>query len=386
MRILLVTPSYFPIVGGSEILTRVLSSKLNEIGISADIMTYNMDTKWNPAWKEEVVKEGSATVFREAAFNPFHRLPNPLFNLFRINIIPKPSYMKRFKNYDIVHFISEADIGFPLFSYFIKKPKLFQCLAIFRKGGLYKYYTSERAFLGKTFKKIFPLIADKFVISSTEGKELLTDLGVPESKIALLDVGVDTEIFQPDSTKKAENMLLFVGRIYRIKGLHVLLQALPYIKTPVKLNIIGPPWDPEYVKEIEEVAQKINATGFHKVSLLGEMTQSELVSWYQRASVLVCPYVYETCSNVIRESLACGTPVVSTGSHLIEGGSDGILLARLDPKDLAKAISKLLSENEVRKRFGEEGRGVIEQYFSWESVIKDLVKLYNNLIELYAHS
>ena len=116
MRVLLVTPSYFPIVGGSEVLTQVLSTKLNALGIHADIMTFNMNKKWEPVWKEEILKDGMASVFREPAINPFPHLPNPLFSVFKTNIVPKPTFARRFNNYDIIHFVGEADLSFPVFS------------------------------------------------------------------------------------------------------------------------------------------------------------------------------------------------------------------------------------------------------------------------------
>ena len=385
MRVLFVTPSYFPIVGGSEVLTHVMSTKLRKLGVAADIMTFNMNKKWNPAWKEALVKDGAATVFKEGALNPFSGLQNPLFNLFRINVLPKPSFIRKFSNYDIIHFVGEADLSFPIFSYFVKKPKLLQCVGIFRKGGIYKYYNSDRAFLGKTFKRIFPRIADKFIISSFEEKELLTGLGVPENKIVIMQIGVDTKIFRPDPSKKTEVMLLFVGRIDRIKGLHTLLQALPYVKIPVKLTIIGPPWDPDYAREIGKMSQEINSASFHTVTIIGELNSADLVTWYQRASILVCPYIYETFSNVVREALACGTPVVSTGSHSIENCSDGVTLARQNPQDLANVINNLLEKPQVCERLGKQGRSIIEQYFSWDSVVKDLIKLYEDTLNPCPH-
>lgn len=380
MRVLFVTPSYFPIVGGSEVLTQVLSNKLNKLGIHSDIMTFNMNVKWKPVWKEERVEDGPAKVFREPALNLLNGFPNPLSNIFRTNVIPKLTFTSKFRNYDVIHFVGEADLSFPLFSFFIRKPKLIQCVGVFRKGGIYKYYTSTRPFLGAIFKKFFPRIADRFLISSLEEKELLSEMGVPQNRITILPIGVDTAIFEPDPTKKSENIVLFVGRIDRIKGLHILLKALPYIEIPVKLIIIGPLWDPEYVKEIEEMSNAINKTGFHTVTLLGEMESNDLAPWYQKAAVLVCPYLYETYSNVIRESLACGTPVVSTGSHIFEDRSDGILLSSQNPIDLANTISKLLNEQELRAKLGKEARKMIEQCFSWDSVIKDLIEIYEDML------
>jgi len=342
-------------------------------------MTFNMDRKWDPLWREDTVKDGLVSVFKEPALNPLPGLPNPLFNLLRMNVIPKPNFTRRFKDYDIIHFVGEADLSFPLFSYFTKKPKLLQCVGIFRRGGIYRYYMSERVFLGRIFKRLFLNLADNFLISSSEEKTLLSEMGIPQHKILILPIGVDTDVFQNDETKRTNNLVLFVGRIDRIKGLHILLKALHYLKTPVRLAVVGPRWDEKYAKQIEAMSHAINASGTHKVLFLGELNQKELVPWYQKASLLSCPYLHEPFSNVIRESLACGTPVVSTGTHLYEHGSDGVVLAQKDPKSLAEAIESLLKDKEMRKKCGEEGRRVIERFFSWESIVNDLSEIYESM-------
>jgi glycosyltransferase involved in cell wall biosynthesis len=173
---------------------------------------------------------------------------------------------------------------------------------------------------------------------------------------------------------------VFAGRIEKIKGLHILMESLAYVDVPVHLAIIGATWDADYAKHIEDQSEIINEKGFHKVMFLGNLDQHDLVPWYQRAAVVVCPFLYETYSNVIRESLACGTPVISTGSHLVENGSDGIVLASKDPKDIARRLNKLLKERGERLRLGREGRRIIEQHFSWESIVKSLSKVYETML------
>jgi len=380
MEILLVTPSYFPIVGGSEVMTRNISSSLNQLGIHADIMTLNMDRKWHPVWKEDIVTDGQSKVFKEPAFNPFLGVPNPLFNILRTNVIPRPSYAARFEDYDIIHFIGEADLSLPLFSRHVKKPKLFQCAAMYRNGGIYKYYMSDRAFLGPIFKRFFSKLADVFVVSSDPERRLLVELGVPFHRISVLPIGVDTKTFQHDATKKSDNLVLFVGRIEKIKGLHILLEALPHVEVPVHLAIIGSRWNAEYANYLEQLANDINQKGFHKVMFLGSINQRDLARWYQQAAVVVSPFLYEPYSNVIRESLACGTPVISTGSHLVENGSDGILLVSKDSKAVADSLNKLLNNRDMRTKLGKDGRRTIEQSFSWESISRNLVTVYEKML------
>jgi glycosyltransferase involved in cell wall biosynthesis len=378
MKVLLITPSYFPIVGGSEVLTRVLAQKVNETSVHADIMTLNMNTKWFPRWRDEVNWEFSARVFKQGALNPLPRLPNPLSSMLKIKVIPKLNFIGKLNDYDILHFVGEDDLSFAFFSRFVKKPRFLQCVAICKNGGFYRYYIRERPYLGKLFTKAFPSMADKFIVSTLEEKTLLRDLGVPKENIAILKIGVDIETFQPDPGKKTEDTILFVGRLYRVKGLHMLLQALKHIDTPVKLVVIGPSWDPEYMREIDHLTESVNRIGFHKITLLGELELSELVPWYQRAAIVVCPFVYEPSSNVVREALACGTPVISTGAHIVEKGSDGILTAAKNQKALANAISFLLKEPAVRREMGKEGRKVIEQHYSWKSIVEELLNLYQD--------
>jgi len=379
MRTLLVTPSYFPIVGGSEILTRILANRLSNIGIKTDIMTYNMDKKWEPRWKAETVKEGSIKLIKVPALNLFGSA-NPLFSTLRMNVLPRPDFIKAFADYHIIHFVGEADLSLPLLACFVKRPKLMQCVGIFRYGGIYNYYKYQRRYLGTIFRRYFPNLADIFVASSSEEKELLSELGVDEDKILLLPLGVDVETFIPAEEKRIENLILFVGRIDRIKGLHVLIESLQHIRIPVQVAVIGPRWDEAYVREIEKRSVTISKERKHKVTFLGPMDQENLVPWYQKAAVLVCPYLYETHSNVVREAIACGTPVISTGSHMSNTCSDGIILTSRNPERLAETIENLLKNKGTRERCGKEGRGYAENSLSWNSIIKELVVIYERML------
>jgi glycosyltransferase involved in cell wall biosynthesis len=379
MRTLLVTPSYFPIVGGSEILTRILAAKLRSIGIETDIMTFNMSKKWEVRWKAETVKEGSIKLIKVPALNLFGSA-NPLFNTLRMNVLPRPDFVKTLGDYHIIHFVGEADLGLPLLARFVKRPKLMQCVGIFRNGGIYNYYKYQRRSLGIIFRRYFPNLADIFVASSSEEKELLSELGVDEEKILILPLGVDVETFAPAEEKKIENLILFVGRVDRIKGLHVLIESLQHIRTPVQVAVIGPRWDEAYVKEMEKRSETVSREGRHKVMFLGAMSQQDLVPWYQKAAVLVCPYLYETYSNVVREAIACGTPVISTGSHISNTCSDGIILTARTPVRLAEAIENLLKNKNTRERCGKEGRRYAENSLSWNSIIKELEAIYKKML------
>jgi glycosyltransferase involved in cell wall biosynthesis len=381
LRILLVTPSFFPIVGGSEVLTQVLAEKLNRLGIKADVMTFNMDKKWYPKCKFEVVRQNGITIFKVPAINLFPNIPNPLSMLLRMNLVTSLNFTKLYKDYDVIHFIGEADTTLALISSFVRKPKFYQCVAIFEHGGIYQHYMFKRPFLKKIFRQYFPFLADEFIVYSDPIKKLLADLGGFSQQIVTLPLGVDMETFYPSTMEKSENIVLFVGRIDRIKGLHILLEALSYIDFPTRLVVIGPQWDEEYMGEIKLAVPKVNKKGLHQISFLGAVDHRTLLSWYQKALVVVCPYLYEPFSTVTLEALACGVPVVSTGAHIIETGSDGILISRKDPVQLAEVVATLLENKELRQKLGDDGRRTIAQNFSWDVIVRRLVCLYSELIK-----
>ena len=51
LRVLMVTPCYYPVKGGTETIVRNLSIALNKNNVHTDVMTFNMDRKWSPKWK-----------------------------------------------------------------------------------------------------------------------------------------------------------------------------------------------------------------------------------------------------------------------------------------------------------------------------------------------
>jgi len=127
MKVLMITPTYDPIIGGAEFVIKSLTNKLNELDVQTDVMTFNMDKIWFPTWKNELKVNDNYKVYRVKAFNLFKKMPyNPTRFLFNVNIIPNLSFRKIFKEYDILHFHNDMDLTFPLFSLNTEQPKLLQ--------------------------------------------------------------------------------------------------------------------------------------------------------------------------------------------------------------------------------------------------------------------
>jgi len=371
MRVLMVTPSYYPIKGGAETVVRNLSIELNKMEVKTDILTFNMNRKWNPSWQAKIEKIDDINIFKIPALNWFPMEHSDRITL-GINLIPG-RFRNRLKKYDIIHFHG-GDLTFPLFSYTVKKPKIFHS-----HGFSLDFY--KRYFLSRLILKS---VADLYISISKKMRRELIDLGIPKNKIRLLLNGIDAKTFHP-SEKKSDNLVLFVGRITYAKGLHILLESLRYLKKKIHLVIIGPSdWDIEYFREILVRMENENKKGEHKITYLGSQEQTNIIEWYQKASVFVLPSFREAFAIVNLEALACETPVIATNigaiPEVIQHGKNGILIPPNNAIKLAEAIQYLLDNKDVRARFGREGRKFVVENFSYSVIAKKLPRIYEEML------
>ena len=368
----MVTPTYYPVKGGMEEIVRNLSIKLNQKGIHTDVMTFNIDRKWNPKWKGKVETNDGSNVFKIPALNWF-----PITHSNRVtmgvNLIPG-RFANRLKNYDIIHF-HYGDLSFPLFSYFVKKPKVLHLhgLAV----NFCKRYFISRFILKHT--------ADLYICLTKLMEKELAQLGIPKDSIRCLPNGVDIKLFHPLG-KKEDNLVLFVGRICPQKGLYTLLKSITYLEKPIHLVIIGPKgWDLKYFENILKLIEKENKKGKHKITYAGSVKKEELIKWYRKASIFVCPSLFEPFGIVNLEALSCETPVIASNvggiPDVVHKGMNGILIPPNDAVKLAEAIQYLLDNEDIRKKLGKEGRIWIEKNFSNEVIIKKLFQIYKELIQ-----
>lgn len=156
------------------------------------------------------------------------------------------------------------------------------------------------------------------------------------------------------------------------KGFKQLEGALNLLPTDYELVVFG--------------SSKPNATkGFKQmVYYLGHLHDDvSLRALYSAVDVIVVPSLQENLSNVIMESLACGTPVVgfSVGGNtdLIEHKRNGYLAEEYDERDLSFGIEWVLSNNES-KELSLKAVSKVQNNFSETIVIKKYIKQYKELL------
>jgi glycosyltransferase involved in cell wall biosynthesis len=147
---------------------------------------------------------------------------------------------------------------------------------------------------------------DKIQVLSSFAKRTFMEAGIPEEKFYLLPLGVDTTIFYPEPIQQAEKFIvLYVGRIHPLKGIHYILESFSYLRLPnAELWLIG--------SVSQEMQPLLNRYVGDSIRYLGAKSHVELRTYYNQASVVVFPTLLDSFGLVILEAMACGKPVIAT--------------------------------------------------------------------------
>lgn len=184
--------------------------------------------------------------------------------------------------------------------------------------------------------------------------------------------GVDTHLFHPISRVR-ENYVLSVGSIAPYKGYDFIIEGLARIPEPERptLVLIGNVSLPDEHHFLTTLAQKRGV----RLTIHEMVTDSELVTLYNRALCTVFTPVMEPFGLVPLESMACGTPVIGISEggvrETIVHGVTGYLVGR-DTEELASAICKLTYNSAQVEKMGCQAREHVEQKWTWERSMESL--------------
>jgi glycosyltransferase involved in cell wall biosynthesis len=216
---------------------------------------------------------------------------------------------------------------------------------------------------------------DTVFVNSEQYRKCWIDRGFAPEKLKILPRGLDTDLFNParrdpsfwqgSGMNGKEVRLLYVGRISREKDLDVLAAAYDKVRKegqPVRLFLIG------YGPYSEALAASLPDAVF-----LGYLTGESLARAYASADIFVFPSTTDTFGNVVIEAQASGLPVIVSDlggpKELVEDGVNGLVTKSHDVKDVARAITLLVSDQDMRARMGKKARqSVVDR--SWPGAFR----------------
>lgn len=313
----------------------------------------------------------------------FQYLPQIKKDNFRLKIIQEPFNIFFPRQVDIYHSGGTRLPAYQFSKTIVTIPDVLLLLSDeytnknYRKKKLKRYYESaHRATRIKT-------------VSNFSKKEIVKHLQVPEDKIDAIYHGVDEkyyprsneEIFQMKKRYGLEgDYILYVGIITRRKNVVRMLEAfriaLDQLKCDLSLVMAG-----RFSLGKEEFLQTMERLSLRsKVKLLGYFPGEDLPALYSGAKIFFFPSLYEGFGNPVLESMACGTPVITSNiASLPEVAGDAAML--VDPYNievLADSLVKLIEDSNLRNKLIEKGL-IRAKSFSWSKAAQAMMKVYEKL-------
>jgi glycosyltransferase involved in cell wall biosynthesis len=185
-------------------------------------------------------------------------------------------------------------------------------------------------------------------------------------------------------------VLLFVGRIEQRKGVANLTRAFAEVSERVGdvvlllagADVVGPEGS-----NVEWMCREWERLGVpaDRYLFLGEVERESMPDVYTAADVMVAPSPFEAFGLVYLEAMAAGCPPIGcrTGGvpEVVEEGRTGLLVPPEDPSALAAAMVGLLTDHNLRRWLGENGRLAIEDRFTQDTMVSRTLDYYRQVMQ-----
>lgn len=208
--------------------------------------------------------------------------------------------------------------------------------------------------------------------------------GVAKQRVHVMRNGVDTQLFKPRHQtdeidlrqQYGQPLLLSVGRLVELKGHHLVIEALSVVRLTypaTHLVIVG---DGPELGALQALVARHELN--HAVTFAGAVPQQELCRWYGASDLMILASRSEGWANVLLESMACGTPVLSTRlwgtPEVVADDRVGLLVDRRDTASLVDGIMSMLAAPRDRKTVRQYAEG-----FGWAQTTKAQLDLFGHL-------
>ncbi|HAL48356.1 MAG TPA: glycosyltransferase family 1 protein [Dehalococcoidia bacterium] len=233
---------------------------------------------------------------------------------------------------------------------------------------------------------------DAIVVSTEEEKQDVVRLydAVPR-KVSVVPAGVDLDLFEPIEKPIArealgireKRVILYVGRIERLKGIEILLRSAALVEDIADTRVLIVGGHPENDTEQDRLRALTAELGLQDVvTFTGAVEQAELPNYYNAADAFVLPSHSESFGLAALEAMACGTPVVASRvgglKTFIDSGETGYLVPWRCPEPFAQRLEILLANPELKNAMGTAARAKALK-MGWGHTADRMLECYSGL-------
>ncbi len=255
--------------------------------------------------------------------------------------------------------------------------------------------------LGEVLKKFDRIIA----CTALEKKVLTKKLGILESKIKIISMGVNFKKFNQSSeqihddnrfkskffksNEKNYKMILFCGYKNFEKGAISILKAIPNIlkKVPKVYFVFIGPSTIAFNRELSKLKKtnKPRIVNLTPDNLKGYYDPQKIAA-FKETDIFLMPSRSDAYGIAYLEAWASGKPVIGANigatPEVIRNNIDGLLVEFNDYEDIANKVVSLLKSEHFRNKMGHEGKRKVQKSLSWYDVAKKTHQVYMELIHI----
>jgi len=230
-------------------------------------------------------------------------------------------------------------------------------------------------------------LAKMIVVNSfaTKNTMLKSAPWLSNKKIKVIHHGIDCEKYNKLNTKDLRSQLQltpddliigFVGRLSVQKGVKYMLDAFRVVAGNFKnahLVIAG-------IGELQSMTQDFSKIFNleNRIHMLG--FKKDIPDLMRTFDIFLLPSLWEGFGIVLVEAMAAGKPIVATDTssipEIVDNHNNGFLVPAENSDVIAEALTKLISDAELRKRFGIEGKKIVQEKFTKEKMINEYEKIF----------
>jgi len=209
-------------------------------------------------------------------------------------------------------------------------------------------------------------------VTGTYGPRLVTTATVPNGW-AIEETPTKSDASDGDGS------ILYTGRLLGWKGLAVLLRAMTHSTRPVRLFVTGSGQVPRW----QGYARALGL-GEDRVTFLGTVPRSELLSRLQAASLVVLPSFTESCPYSLIEAMALGKPIVASSlpavRAMVADEESALLVPPGDARALAAAVDRILGDEALGRRLGAAASAVARERFSLTRMSAETLRYFERVL------
>ena len=311
--VLIISPTFLPVIGGSEVYSNDLCGYLSKHGWQVNLVTCTPPLKGKYGLVE---KKGNLCIMRIPCLSKRvieksteHPIIYPLFIVPPLLLYSFFFMLRYYREIDVIHAqsVSAGFVVMILAALFKKKSVVTTHGKYFSDNPYHLQYNKYVKFIKWVLSSF-----DKVLAINKQSRDELLAVGIPADKIIIAPHWVDQQVFVPLDKKISKKqagwqgkfVILFAGRFVEDKGVSQVIAASRLTRRDIIFAFIG-------TGPLEAMIAEA-ARNQHNVINLGKVANEEMPMYYNAADLILVPsrHAGDGIPRVITEALSCGTPVI----------------------------------------------------------------------------